>query len=104
MNTCDQDLNLTTAHSDNQEFTQVTVQNITFINGNPTADTEYDGGGAIWARGGRLKVVNCRFFNNFCKETGPDVGGGAIRVFDQYQDQPLFVTNISKTVDQISEN
>ena len=93
MNTCDQNLNWTTNHCNDQEFPQVTVQNITFINGNSTSDTEYEGGGAIWARGGRLKVVNCRFFNNFCKETGPDVGGGAIRVFDQYQDLPVFVTN-----------
>ena len=36
-------------------------------------------------RGGRFKVVNCRFFNNVCADVGPDVGGGAIRVFDQYE-------------------
>ena len=42
-----------------------------------------DGGGAIFVRGGRFKVVNCRFFGNRCASTGPDVGGAAIQVFSQ---------------------
>lgn len=50
----------------------------TFVRGNSTAETEHEGGGAIWARGGRLKIVNCRFFNNFCGDTGPDLGGAAV--------------------------
>jgi len=28
-------------------------------------------------KGGRFKVVNCRFFNNVCASLGPDVGGAA---------------------------
>jgi hypothetical protein len=69
------------------------VQNITFVDGDSRAEAEHDGGGAIWARGGRLKVVNARFFNNVCADTGPDVGGAGIRVFDQYNDLPVYVVN-----------
>ena len=93
MNTCDPNQKWTTSHCDNQDHPRLTVQNITFANGNSTADKDYDGGGAIWTRGGRFKAVNCRFFNNVCASTGPDVGGGAIRVFNQYNNMPVFLTN-----------
>ncbi len=93
MNTCDEDQIWTTSHCQDQDHPRLTVQNITFANGNSTWETEYDGGGAIWVRGGRFKAVNCRFFNNKCADTGPDVGGGAIRVFDQYQDLPVFIVH-----------
>jgi hypothetical protein len=93
MNTCDPDQVWTTDHCENQESPRLTVQNITFANGDSTNETEYDGGGAIWVRGGRFKVVNCRFFNNTCARVGPDVGGGAIRVFSQYNDLPVYVVN-----------
>jgi hypothetical protein len=93
MNTCDQDQVWTTPMCDNQDHPQLTVQNLTFIDGNSKAETKYDGGGAIWVRGGRFKVVNSRFFNNACADVGPDVGGAAIRAFDQYNDLPLYVVN-----------
>lgn len=93
MNTCDPDQVWTTDHCQNQDHPRLTVQNITFANGNSTNETQYDGGGAIWVRGGRFKAVNCRFFNNTCAATGPDVGGGAIRVFSQYNNQPVFIVN-----------
>ncbi|MDO5968803.1 hypothetical protein Q4Q35_03205 [Flavivirga aquimarina] len=93
MNTCDPDQVWTTEHCQNQDHPRLTVQNITFADGNSTSETEYDGGGAIWVRGGRFKVVNSRFFNNVCQSTGPDVGGGAIRVFSQYNDQPVYIVN-----------
>ena len=93
MNTCDPDLVWTTDHCQNQDHPRLTVQNITFANGNSSAETEYDGGGAIWVRGGRFKAVNCRFFNNICADEGPDVGGGAIRVFSQYEGLPVFIVN-----------
>ncbi len=92
MNTCDSSLVWTTSHCDNQDTPQLTVQNLTFMNANSKGMTP-DGGGAIWARGGRLKVVNSRFFNNQCDATGPDVGGAAIRAFDQYQGKPLYVVH-----------
>lgn len=93
MNTCDPNQVWTTDHCQDQDHPRLTVQNITFADGNSTSETEYDGGGAIWVRGGRFKVVNSRFFNNQCASTGPDVGGAAIRVFSQYNDQPVYVVN-----------
>lgn len=95
MNTCDEAQKWTTAHCDNQDHPRLTVQNLTFVDGNASSYGEDlgGGGGAIFARGGRLKIVNSRFFNNVCAETGQDVGGGAVRVFDQYDDQPVYLTN-----------
>ncbi len=93
MNTCDQNQVWTTSHCQNQDNPRLTVQNITFANGNSNNEKEYEGGGAIWVRGGRFKAVNCRFFNNVCAPTGPDVGGGALRVFSQYNNQPVYIVN-----------
>jgi hypothetical protein len=93
MNTCDSDQVWTTSHCNDQDHPLLTVQNITFANANSSAEAEYDGGGAIWARGGRLKIVNSRFFNNVCASEGPDLGGAAVRVFDQSQDLPVYVVN-----------
>jgi hypothetical protein len=92
MNTCDPDQVWTTDHCQDQEDPRLTVQNLTFIDANSKSET-YDGGGAIWVRGGRFKVINCRFFNNVCADTGPDVGGGAIRVFSQYHGNPVYVVH-----------
>lgn len=93
MNTCDQNQHWTTSHCDNQNSPRLTVQNLTFINGNSRNESQYVGGGAIWVRGGRFKVVNSRFFNNTCALVGPDVGGAAMRVFSQYQGLPVYVVN-----------
>lgn len=93
MNTCDKAQHWTTDHCQNQPTPRLTVQNLTFIDGNSKGETEFDGGGAIWVRGGRFKVVNSRFFNNVCADTGPDVGGAAIRVFSQYEGRPVYVVN-----------
>jgi hypothetical protein len=93
MNTCDERQVWTSSHCDNQETPQLTVQNLVFANGNSKNETEYDGGGAIYASGGRFKVINSRFVNNVCADQGPDVGGGAIRAFQQYQDLPVYVVN-----------
>ena len=93
MNTCDPDLVWTTDHCNDQDHPRLTVQNLTFADADSRNEGEYDGGGAIWVRGGRFKVVNSRFFNNYCADTGPDVGGAAIRVFDQSEDRPVYVVN-----------
>lgn len=95
MNTCDQSLVWTTPNCDNQDHPRLTVQNITFADGNATSNGEglEGGGGAIWVRGGRFKAVNTRFFNNVCASTGADVGGGAIRVFSQYNGLPVYIVN-----------
>lgn len=93
MNTCDPDLTWTTSHCQDQDHPRLVVQNLTFANGNAINEERHDGGGAIWARGGSFRAVNCRFFNNRCAYEGPDVGGGAIRVFDQFEDQPAYLVN-----------
>jgi hypothetical protein len=94
MNTCDPAQVWTTSHCQNQDHPRLTVQNLSFQDGNAIGQN-YDGGGggAIFVRGGRFKVVNSRFFRNRCETSGPDIGGGAIRVLSQYQGQPVYVTN-----------
>ncbi|WP_437724819.1 hypothetical protein [Sorangium sp. So ce861] len=92
MNTCDEAQVWTTPNCDNQDHPRLTVQNLTFIEGDSTDDDD-EGGGAIFAQGGRLKVVNARFFNNACDATGPDVGGAGIRAFMQHDGLPLYVVN-----------
>ncbi len=93
MNTCDQNQVWTSTRCDNQETPQLTVQNLTFANANSKSETKYDGGGAIYASGGRLKVINSRFMNNVCADSGPDVGGAGIRAFEQYNNLPVYVVN-----------
>jgi hypothetical protein len=88
-NTCDQDQHWTTDHCNNQETPKLTVQNLTFVDGN--AENEDEGGGAIFVRGGRFKINNCRFFNNVCVMSASDIGGGAVRVFDQFDGKPVYV-------------
>ncbi len=65
---------------------QLVVQNLTFVDGSakgiPEGSNNGAGGGAIYAQGGSLKVVHCRFFNNVCDDLGSDLGGGAIRKLD----------------------
>lgn len=56
-------------------------------------ETVIDGGGAIWARGGRLKLVNVRIFGNACADVGPDVGGAAVRAFSQSAGLPVLVVH-----------
>jgi hypothetical protein len=91
-NTCDRRQTWTTSHCDDQATPRLVVQNLTFANGNATGET-YDGGGggAIFARGGRLKIVRSRFVGNRCDRTGPDLGGGAVRALSQHAGQPVTV-------------
>lgn len=90
-NACDQNQVWTTTHCDNQEFPQLTVQNLTFVDGN--AKSLGQGGGAIYAQGGRLKVINSQFYNNACPDVGPDVAGGALYAYQQYDGQPVYIVN-----------
>ncbi|MCA9520334.1 MAG: hypothetical protein KC609_05155 [Myxococcales bacterium] len=94
MNTCDKAQKWTTSDCQNQDHPRLTVQNLTFVDGNSKGeDVDGGGGGAIFVRGGRLKIVNSRFFNNVCEDTGPDIGGAAVRVLSQFDDQPVYVVN-----------
>jgi hypothetical protein len=92
MNTCDESLVWTTPNCNNQEYPQLTVQNITFSNGNASTAASPEGG-AIYASGGRLKVVNSRFFSNKGQATGIKAYGGAIFAFQQYEGLPVYVVH-----------
>ncbi len=92
MNTCDQAQGWTTSHCQDQDSPQLTVQNLTFAHGNSTGQTtDGGGGGAVFVRGGQLKVINTRFVGNRCDVSGPDVGGAGLRVFSQYHGLPVYV-------------
>jgi len=98
MNTCDQAQVFTTDHCQNQDHPQLTVQNLTFVDGNADG-LDPGGGGAIFVRGGRFKIVHSRFFHNACDDTGPDVGGASVRVLSQFppagaaEPLPVFVVD-----------
>jgi hypothetical protein len=99
MNTCDPQQKITTGECTNQEWPQLTVQNITLSNGysavQQTKGTYFGGGGggAIFAEGGQLKVVNSQFIGNRCYKAGPDLGGAAIRALAQYLNRTVYITN-----------
>ena len=99
MDTCDPKQIMTTNDCIDQEWPQLVVQNMTFEDGNSpikeTAGTPYGGGGggAIYAEGGQLKVVNSRFIDNRCFAFGPDLGGAAIRAISQWSSQPVYITS-----------
>jgi hypothetical protein len=98
MNTCDRAQGFTTSHCQNQDHPRLTVQNLAFADGDSTGETaEGGGGGAIFVRGGRFKVVNSRFTGNRCDRTGPDLGGAAIRVLSQFDNQPVYVVHSTFT-------
>ena len=91
-NTCDQRQTWTTSHCDDQATPRLVVQNLIFADGDSTGETyEGGGGGAIFVRGGRLKIVGSTFTRNRCDRTGPDLGGGAVRALSQYRGQPVYV-------------
>lgn len=93
-NTCDQAQVWTTPHCQDQDHPQLTLQNLTFIDGDATGQLEEGGGGgAVFVRGGRLKIINSRFFNNRCDPEGQDLGGGAVRVLSQSQGLPVYIVN-----------
>jgi Chlamydia polymorphic membrane protein (Chlamydia_PMP) repeat len=106
-NTCDEAQVWTTPMCQNQDHPQLTVQNLTFVDGNASG-LDPDGGGAIFVRGGRFKVVNSRFFHNRCDDVGPDVGGGAIRVLSQFDGKPAYIVDStfggSETLGNICSN
>jgi hypothetical protein len=89
MDTCDRGLGYAGGNCNEIQTPKLTVQNLTFTGGNATGqrtdggDDGAGGGGAIFAHGGRLVVVNSRFLHNRCDSTGPDLGGAAVRVVYQ---------------------
>jgi hypothetical protein len=94
MDTCDPAQGWTTSHCQNQDSPRLVVQNLTFVDGNSTGQTfDGGGGGAIFVRGGRVKIVNSTFLDNRCERTGPDIGGGAVRVLSQDRGRPVYIVH-----------
>ena len=56
-------------------------------------DIDRGGGGAIYALGGQLKIVNTTFLGNRCDRAGPDLGGAAVRALEQYRQRPVYVVH-----------
>jgi hypothetical protein len=79
-----------------QQWPQLVVQNLTFTDAysgtEQTTGSSVYGGGAIFAEGGQLKVVNSAFAGNSCFATGPDLGGGAIRAVGMSLAGPVYIT------------
>ena len=99
MNTCDPAQVQTTSHCDDQAEPELVVKRMRFADGNATGEATDDGGGggAIFVRGGRLKILDSTFVDNRCDRTGPDLGGGAVRVLDQHRDRLVVVRHSSFT-------
>jgi hypothetical protein len=92
MNTCDRAQVWTTSHCDDQAEPRLVVRGMRFVDGDASGEkTDGGGGGAIFVRGGRLEILDSTFVGNRCDRTGPDVGGGAVRVLDQHRDSPVVV-------------
>lgn len=99
MNTCDQARIWTTSHCQNQDQPRLTIQGLNFTQGNSTGDAvEGRGGGAVFVRGGRVSVFDSIFTSNQCDPTGPDLGGGALRVPSQFQELPVSTSTFTDIV------
>ena len=98
LNTCDRAQVWTTSHCNDQPEPRLVVKRMGFADGNATGEsTDGGGGGAIFVRGGRLAILDSTFVDNRCDRTGPDLGGGAVRVLDQHRDRPVVVRRSSFT-------
>lgn len=96
-NTCDPNQVWISPRCDLDDSPKTTVQNITLADGNSSGQdygrSDVSGGGAMYLRGGRLSVVNTRFFRNQCESTGPDLGGAGLRVVQVSKAAPVYVSN-----------
>lgn len=94
MNTCDRAQIWTTPHCQDQAEPRLTLQRMGFVAGNSSGQSiDGGGGGAVFVRGGRVRVLGVDFTANRCDSSGPDVGGGALRVLSQYSGLPVIVAN-----------
>ncbi len=96
LNTCDAKQKYITWDCWKQQWPQLVVQNLTFEDAYSAvrqSRTSNYGGGAIFAEGGQLKVVNSAFLDNRCYRDGPDLGGAAIRAYGMYPGSPVYITH-----------
>jgi hypothetical protein len=94
MDTCDPAQVWTTSHCQDQASPRMVIQNLTFTDGDSSGQIfDGGGGGAIFVRGGRLRIVNSVFTGNRCEHDGPDIGGGAVRALSQYNGLPVYVVH-----------
>jgi hypothetical protein len=92
MDTCDPAQRWTTSHCQDQRWPELVVRNLGFRDGNSTGQRfDGGGGGAIFARGGRLRIEGSTFIGNRCEPSGPDLGGGAVRALSQYRSRAVAV-------------
>ena len=94
LDTCDPRQQWTTSHCQDQATPRLTIKRLGLTEGNSTGQRfDGGGGGAIFDRGGRLRIIDSTFTRNRCDATGPDLGGGAVRALSQYHSLPVNVTN-----------
>jgi len=79
-----------------QQWPRLVVQNLAFAGAysgtRQVAGSSVYGGGAIFAEGGQLTVVNSTFTGDRCYASGPDLGGGAIRAVGMDPASPVYIT------------
>jgi hypothetical protein len=103
MDTCDAAQVWTTSHCQDQATPRLVIQNMAFTAGNSTGQRfDGGGGGAIFDRGGQLRIVNSTFSRNRCDPTGPDLGGAAVRALSQYRGRPVYVVGSTFTANVCS--
>jgi hypothetical protein len=91
-NTCDPKQVWTTSHCQDQATPRLVIRDLRLVDGDATGQTlEGGGGGAMFVRGGRLKIVGSTFVGNRCDRTGPDLGGAAVRALSQFDGRPVRV-------------
>ena len=92
LDTCDPAQVWTTAHCQDQATPRLVIEDMGFADGNSTGQRfDGGGGGAVFDRGGQLRIVDSTFTGNRCDPDGPDIGGGAVRALSQYDGRPVDV-------------
>jgi hypothetical protein len=104
LDTCDPKQVWTTSHCQDQATPRLTIKRLGLTAGDSTGHLfDGGGGGAIFDRGGRLRIIDSSFTANRCDPTGPDLGGGAVRALSQYRSLPVEVLH-SRFVGNVCSN
>jgi hypothetical protein len=89
-----------------KQWPQLVVQNLAITDAYSAtpqvSGSSVYGGGAVFAEGGQLKVVNSVFSGDSCYASGPDLGGGAIRAVGMYPGSPVYLTSDTFSDDSCS--